>query len=198
MNNSNIQINAPSVSVYGNNKDTKINQLQKVYSTLFVRPMTRLEVAQLTGIERANVCRYVAELRKQNNVEVVRLGVCPITKHSRVQFLTTNPELSPQKKQLDIIFDNTQFRDKLNSDAKKILATLEEYGAMSKGMLKYFVIRDNQRLKASLDLLIIEGYVVGVGKQKNYNGLGERRAEYFDLANRKVNPSKSMYYGHVK
>ena len=93
---------------------------------------------------------------------------------------------------------NQRFRDKLNSDAKKILATLEEYGAMSKGMLKYFVIRDNQLLKASLDLLIIEGYVVSVGKQKNYNGLGERHAEYFDLANRKVNPSKSMYYGHIK
>ena len=93
---------------------------------------------------------------------------------------------------------NQRFRDKLNSDAKKILATLEEYGAMSKGMLKYFVTRDNQRLKASLDLLIIEGYVVSVGKQKNYNGLSERSAEYFDLANRKVNPSKSMYYGHVK
>ena len=98
--------NTPSVSLNGNNKDTKINQLQKVYSTLFVRPMTMLEVAQLTGIERANVCRYVAELRKQNSVEVVRFGICPITKHSRVQFLTTNPELFPQKKQLDIIFDN--------------------------------------------------------------------------------------------
>ena len=106
MNNSNIQINAPSVSVYGTHKDTQINQLQKVYSTLFVRPMTRLEVAQLTGIERANVCRYVAELRKQNSVEVVRFGICPITKYNKVQFLTTNPELFPQKKQLDIIFDN--------------------------------------------------------------------------------------------
>ena len=99
--------NTPSVSLNGNNKDTKINQLQKVYSTLFVRPMTMLEVAQLTGIERAKVCRYVAELRKQNNVEVVRLGVCPIAKHSRVQFLTTNPALVPQRKQLDLIFDNT-------------------------------------------------------------------------------------------
>jgi hypothetical protein len=97
-----------------------------------------------------------------------------------------------------IPYINQKLRDKLNSDAKKILATLEEYGAMSKGMLKYCAIRDNQRLKASLDLLIIEGYVVSVGKQKNYNGLGERHAEYFDLANREVNPSNSMYYGCVK
>lgn len=93
---------------------------------------------------------------------------------------------------------NQRFRDKLNSDAEKILAALEEFGAMSKGMLKYFVIRDSQRLKASLDLLIIEGHVVSVGKRKNYNGLSERSAEYFDLANRKVKPSNSMYYGCVK
>ena len=106
MNNSNIQINAPSVSVYGNNKDTQFNQLQKVYSTLFMRPMTRRDAARLTGIERANVCRYFAELRKQKSVEVVLFGICPITNHSRVQFRTTNPELFPQKKQLDIIFDN--------------------------------------------------------------------------------------------
>lgn len=99
-------LSTPLISLNGNNKDTKINQLQKVYSTLFVRPMTMLEVAQLTGIERANVCRYVAELRKQNNVEVVRLGVCPITKHSRVQFLTTNPSLFPQETQLGLSFDN--------------------------------------------------------------------------------------------
>jgi hypothetical protein len=89
-------------------------------------------------------------------------------------------------------------RDKINSDAKKILATLEEFGAMSKSMLKYCIIRDNQRLKASLDLLIIEGYAKSVGKRKNYNGLGSRHAEYFDIADRKVEPSKFMYYGHVK
>ena len=89
-------------------------------------------------------------------------------------------------------------RDKLNSDAKKILLTLEEFGAMSKSMLKYCIIRDNQRLKASLDLLIIEGYVLSVGKRKNYNGIGSRKAEYFDIADRKVKPSKFMYYGHVK
>ena|SRR5690554_5178500 len=89
-------------------------------------------------------------------------------------------------------------RDKLNSDAKKILLTLEEHGAMSKGMLSYCIIRDNQRLKASLDLLIIEGDVQSVGKRKNYNGLGSRKAEYFDIADRKVKPSKFMYYGHVK
>ena len=93
---------------------------------------------------------------------------------------------------------NQRERDKINSDAKEILLTLEEHGAMSKGMLSYCIIRDNQRLKASLDLLIIEGYAKSVGKRKNYNGLGNRHAEYFDLADRKVKPSKFMYYGHVK
>ena len=93
---------------------------------------------------------------------------------------------------------NQRERDKINSDAKEILLTLEEHGAMSKGMLSYCIIRDNQRLKASLDLLIIEGYVLSVGKRKNYNGLGSRLAEYFDLADRKFKPSKSMYYANFK
>ena len=93
---------------------------------------------------------------------------------------------------------NKKERDKLNSDAKKILVTLEEHGAMSKGMLSYCIIRDTQRLKASLDLLIIEGDVQSVGKRKNYNGLGSRLAEYFDLADRKFKPSKSMYYANFK
>lgn len=123
-------------------------------------------------------------------------------KNTSNMHLPENQRRSKDNHKFDICqsipYINQRFRDKLNSDAKKILAMLEEYGAMSKGMLKYCTIKDTQRLKASLDLLIIEGYVVSVGKQKNYNGLGSRHAEYFDLANRKVNPLKSMYYGHVK
>lgn len=103
MNNHN---NAPYVSLNSYHKDNNINQLQRVYSTLFARPMTMYEVALTTGIERANVCRYVAELRKSNSIAVVRLGICPITKYSRVQFLTTNPALFPQETQLGLSFDN--------------------------------------------------------------------------------------------
>lgn len=100
--------NAPLISLNGNNKDSNNNQLQRVYSTLFARPMTMYEVALITGIERANVCRYVAELRKSNSIAVVRLGICPITRHDGVQFLTTNPALFPQETQLDLSFDNAQ------------------------------------------------------------------------------------------
>ena len=103
MNNHN---NAPYLSLNSYHKDNNINQLQRVYSTLFARPMTMYEVALITGIERANVCRYVAELRKCNNIAVVRLGICPITKYSRVQFLTTNPAFFPQETQLGLSFDN--------------------------------------------------------------------------------------------
>ena len=103
MNNHN---NAPYLSLNSYHKDNNINQLQRVYSTLFARPMTMYEVALITGIERANVCRYVAELRKSNSIAVVRLGICPITRHDRVQFLTTNPALFPQETQLGLSFDN--------------------------------------------------------------------------------------------
>ena len=99
-------LSTPLISLNGQHKDSNINQLQRVYSTLFARPMTMYEVALTTGIERANVCRYVAELRKNNNIAVVRLGICPITRHDRVQFLTTNPALFPQKTQLGLSFDN--------------------------------------------------------------------------------------------
>jgi hypothetical protein len=103
MNNHN---NAPYLSLNSYHKDNNINQLQRVYSTLFARPMTMYEVALITGIERANVCRYVAELRKSNSIAVVRLGICPITRHDGVQFLTTNPALFPQETQLGLSFDN--------------------------------------------------------------------------------------------
>ncbi len=103
MNNHN---NAPYVSLNSYYKDNNINQLQRVYSTLFARPMTMYEVALITGIERANVCRYVAKLRKSNSIAVVRLGICPITGYSRVQFLTTSPALFPQETQLGLSFDN--------------------------------------------------------------------------------------------
>lgn len=105
MNNHN---NAPYLSLNSYHKDNNINQLQRVYSTLFARPMTMYEVALITGIERANVCRYVAELRKCNNIAVVRLGICPITKYSRVQFLTTNPALFSKNTQLDLSFEKAQ------------------------------------------------------------------------------------------
>lgn len=77
-------------------KDSDISLIQKrkhqektVFLSFHEKPKTMLMVAIETGIERANICRYVAHLKKAEKIEVVRKGICPITKHSGVQFLCT-------------------------------------------------------------------------------------------------------------
>lgn len=79
----------------GNGKGTKIiGQERKTFQAFYSQPKTMLMVSVETGIERANICRYVAELEKQDRIYIVRKGICPITKH-RAGFYTTNPELFP-------------------------------------------------------------------------------------------------------
>jgi len=60
-----------------------------------------LQVAQITGIERANICRHVANLREQSKIAVAKDGYCPITRH-RAGFLTTDPAKFPQPSQLNL------------------------------------------------------------------------------------------------
>jgi hypothetical protein len=61
---------------------------------------TMLQVSLITGIERANICRYVDKRRKANSIFLVRFGVCPITKHPRVGFYTTDYNLYLTQKRL--------------------------------------------------------------------------------------------------
>ncbi len=99
--------NAPIISLSWQHKDSDyLIQAQRVYKAFFECPKTMLQVATETGILRANVCRYVATLKKSNNVAIVKVGICPISKHSKVQFLTTNPSLHPKQRQLNL-FDPT-------------------------------------------------------------------------------------------
>src|SRR5690554_3824523 len=69
-------------------------QIKRVFAALYRQPKTMLMVSIETGILRANICRYVAELEKENRICIVREGICPISKH-RAGFYTTNPELFP-------------------------------------------------------------------------------------------------------
>lgn len=75
-------------------KDRHFSQLQQVYAAFKERPMTMLECARKTGIERAGVCWYVRDLRKSDRIAVVKHGPCPIT-HFKAGFLTTDPKLFP-------------------------------------------------------------------------------------------------------
>ena len=80
----------------GQGKDKHFRgQMQRVFAALYRQPKTMLMVEVETGIMRSNITRYVAEWKKQDCIKIVRLGICPISKSTGVQFLTTNPELFP-------------------------------------------------------------------------------------------------------
>lgn len=70
----------------------KRNQLQLVYNALKRQPMTMKQVSMLTGIDRANICRYCRTFRIQNKVCYLKKVVCPITKN-RAFLITTNEVL---------------------------------------------------------------------------------------------------------
>jgi len=71
-----------------------LQQQKKVYMEFFRAPRTMKQVAVLLGIDRANVCRYVAHYRKSHTIAYLGKVVCPITKRLAYQ-LTTNPKLFP-------------------------------------------------------------------------------------------------------
>lgn len=78
-------------------KDSKkkhfATQEKKIFKAFRECPKTMKQVEVETGIDRANICRAVGKWKKANRIQVFRLGICPITKFDKVQFLTTNPEL---------------------------------------------------------------------------------------------------------
>jgi len=91
------QLNSPKVfSHKGQGKSTHFKaQMKRVFAALYRQPKTMLMVSIETGILRANICRYVAKWRKESRIKTIRKGVCPISKSTGVQFLTTNPDLFP-------------------------------------------------------------------------------------------------------
>jgi hypothetical protein len=72
------------------NGKTKVkNQAPKLFRAFQKRPATMLMVAKETGIERANICRWIADRRETNGIRLVRFGLCEISKH-RAGFYTTD------------------------------------------------------------------------------------------------------------
>lgn len=67
-------------------------QMSRVFEAFLSQPKTMLMVSAETGVLRANICRYIAHWEKYSRIEVVKKGICPLTKH-RAGFYTTNPEL---------------------------------------------------------------------------------------------------------
>jgi hypothetical protein len=69
------------------------NQYQTVYQSFLSSPKTMLQVKFETGVMRESICRYVATMRKEDNIQMVRKGKCPISKRNGVGFYTTNKKL---------------------------------------------------------------------------------------------------------
>ena len=73
------------------------HQREKVYNLLstsdYPEGLTRLQIAYALGIERASICRRVAELRDQGRIWVVKRGLCPIT-NTRADFLTCSKDVA--------------------------------------------------------------------------------------------------------
>ena len=53
------------------------------------------------GILRGNVCYFVRDFRKSNQIGVFKVGYDPITGH-KAEFLTTDPALFPKTNQTEL------------------------------------------------------------------------------------------------
>ena len=67
-----------------------LTQYERVKKFLYKRPATRLEISVKTGILIQNVCRYVAMLRKQEQIAIIKHDTCQIS-GQKSEYLSTNP-----------------------------------------------------------------------------------------------------------
>jgi hypothetical protein len=70
-------------------------QMKRVFAAFKCRPSTMLMVSIETGILRANICRYVAEWKKQGSILLLKQGLCKVSKH-RAGYYTTDTNLFNQ------------------------------------------------------------------------------------------------------
>ncbi len=90
------QPKSPNFFDDGNGKDKHFEaQMKRVFKSFSEKPKTMLMVEVETGIMRPSICRYVGKWKRQNRIQIVEIGICPISKHGGVQFLS--PMVEPQK-----------------------------------------------------------------------------------------------------
>lgn len=84
---------SPSAGLNLQDKDKYFsNQIQRVTKVFSGAPKPMLQVSIETGILRANICRYVAEMKKEETIFLIKKGICPISKH-RAGFYTINLDM---------------------------------------------------------------------------------------------------------
>lgn len=77
------------------------NQFIRAFEGFYGHPQTMKELSAATGIDRANLCRYVRTMRIAGTIAVVKRSCCRITKHIANKY-STNPELFPKQIQLSL------------------------------------------------------------------------------------------------
>jgi len=77
-------------------------QEKKVFACFFQQPRTMRQVANLTGVDRANICRFVGTWKKTGSIKVVHIGPDPLTKIGGVQFLSTNEMLWSKREEVKV------------------------------------------------------------------------------------------------
>lgn len=99
--------NSNQTPLLASNKDTQfLNQLKRTELYFKEFTATRYMAAVDTGINRANICRYIATLKKSNSIAIVKRDKCQIS-GCTAQYLTTNPELFPSDNQLKLWNENS-------------------------------------------------------------------------------------------
>lgn len=85
---------------------TKKAQLEKTFQAFRESPKTTKMVEVETGIQRANLTRYVAYFRKRKKIVEVEKARCPITKH-KATFYSTDPEYFKPETQAEMFEPET-------------------------------------------------------------------------------------------
>ena len=75
-----------------NKKHSKSDKFQTqrtiVFKSFSIQPKTMKMVSVETGIDRANICRFISKWTDENRIEIVRKGFCKIS-NARAGFYST-------------------------------------------------------------------------------------------------------------
>lgn len=69
-----------------------------MFHSFHERPKTMYQVEVETGIMRPSVCRFVARLKKEGKIKIIKIDVDDLT-GCRAQYLSTNYRYWPQQSQ---------------------------------------------------------------------------------------------------
>lgn len=70
-----------------------ISQKKRVFKAFSMFPMTMKMAELVSGVDRANICRFIAEWRENGRVCKIKTSICPVTKYPKVGFYTNDLEL---------------------------------------------------------------------------------------------------------